>query len=210
MHELELRVQPICEMQKTLTTWTQSEIAKGVHCVDIQEAGAAVDMIKDLCDAEKNLYKAFYYKTVIKAMEEYDEEEGEDVSERRGYDNWRYSSGKFAPKGHGHWAGHGGRRGFTIPMMDGWHDITPDRMTGDTEWMQRDSRYGKPYMDYMKARRHYTETKDMHDREEMDNKAVEHIGDMIATIKEIWNDATPDLKRQMKSDLQGLTSGMTM
>lgn len=214
MHDLKMKIQTICSMQEKLIDGANAEFSKGLQCVDTQEAGAVVDMIKDLCDAEKNLYKACYYKTVIKAMDEYEPEEDEDeemgISERRGYDNWRYGSGKFAPKGHGHWAGHSGRRGYNMPTMDGMHDITPDRMMGDTEWMQGNSRFGKPYQDYVKARRHYTETHDAKSRDEMDTKAVEHMADMIATIKEIWNDATPDLKRQMSADLKGLTSGMTM
>lgn len=210
MHDLKMKVQTICDMEEKLAGWMKSELEKGPGCVNTEEAGQVIDMIKDLCDAEKNLYKACYYKTVIKAMDEYDPEEDEDeemgIGERRGYDNWRYmSSGRYAPKGHGTRTG---RRGYVDPQMG--YDVNPDRMSGETEWMMHDSRYGKPYQDYMKARRHYTETHDEHDRDTMENKAVEHMSDMIATMKEIWNDATPALRKQMANDLKGLTSGMVM
>lgn len=221
MHEHMEKVKKICEMKDTLCTWMSAYLSRGCDQVNVEEAGQVVDMIKDLADAEKNIWKACYYKKVVEAMEEGEDDMPDEYNGRMGYDNYRYmSSGRYAPKGHGTYTGHGrgSRRGY-IPndmMNPTMVDETMRRyeqdpfMAGKGPWQATDSRFGKPFQDYQSAKRHYTETHDQHDRDEMDSKAVEHMADMIATMKEIWNDATPALKKQMASDLKGLTAGMTM
>lgn len=116
MHEVEAKVKTLCEMKEKLTSWVKEELEKGKDCVNTEEAGQVVDMIKDLADAEKNCWKAAYYKAVVEAMDEYEDDVEVDPSHvrRMGYDNYRYSSGRFAPKGHGHYAGH---MGYT-PMQE--------------------------------------------------------------------------------------------
>lgn len=116
MHEVEAKVKEICEMKDKLTSWMSAELDKGRECVNTEEAGEVVDMIKDLADAEKNIWKAAYYKAVVCAMDEYEDDIEVDPARvrRMGYDNYRYSSGRFAPKGHGHYAGH---MGYT-PMQE--------------------------------------------------------------------------------------------
>lgn len=116
MHELEAKLKTICEMKEKLTSWTKEELEKGKDCVNTEEAGQVVDMIKDLAEAEEKCWKAAYYKAVVEAMDEHEDEIDVDPSRvrRMGYDNYRYSSGRFAPKGHGHYAGH---MGYT-PMQE--------------------------------------------------------------------------------------------
>lgn len=63
----------ICNMRKTLCCWVEDQIAMGPQSVDANELGAAIDMIKDLSEAEKNCYEACYYHSVVEAMEEYGE-----------------------------------------------------------------------------------------------------------------------------------------
>lgn len=116
MHELKMKVAPISEMRETIVSWSKSELNKGKDCVDTKEMGDATDMIKDLCEAEEKLYKAAYYCSVIEAMEEYGDE-----NDRMGYDNYRYSSGRFAPKGRGSYRpGESGRRGYPMPAEGDW------------------------------------------------------------------------------------------
>lgn len=94
------------------------------------------DIVKDIGDAMEKEARACYYKKVVEAMVEAKEEEElllkmgvtkEDMAASRfmGYDNWRYSSGRFAPKGRGHYTG--GRGGFTpneYPIkMDEWDEF---------------------------------------------------------------------------------------
>ena len=50
------------------------EFAKGTEAVDVDETGKVIDMIYDISKAEKNCYEAEYYKTVIEAMEDAEEE----------------------------------------------------------------------------------------------------------------------------------------
>ena len=239
MHEIEEKVKPICEMKEKLISWTKEELDKGKDCVNTTETGDVVDMIKDLADAEKNIWKAAYYKAVVEAMIEYDDEIEVDPSRvrRMGYDNYRYSSGKFAPKGHGHYVGHMGytpmqemtrlyhderdmmhsypRMGYVDPM-DGRYNVRDGYAGSSSDYSpensraggrMNNSRYGMNYDNYQDARRHYTSSHDKKDKDEMDRYANDHVADATMTIKEIWNHADPEMKKKLKADLNSL---MTM
>lgn len=259
MHELKMKVDKICGIKDKLVEWTESEVAAGKCCVETPEGlkgmGEVVDMIKDLCDAEKNLYKAAYYCEVTKAMKEYDGEDMPPMDDegRMGYDHWRTSSGRYAPKGTGHWTPIHGRRGYPldgqIPTNVQWHPefdrgYMMDGMMGypdgpqggsnsgssgqsgnrtnsgnmsggrmgysdpDMERIMSDERHGRPYKDWKLARRHYTETKSEGDKHEMSEHAKEHMADTVMTLKEIWQDADPQLREKMKKDLAGLMNEM--
>ena len=64
--------------------------------------------------------------------------------------------------------------------------------------------YGKPYTEYMDAKRHYTSTGSSNDKSRMDMKAREHMDQSIETIEDIWKDASPELKQKMKNDIKNL------
>lgn len=104
----------------------KAKFAEGIQSVDAGEMGAAVDMVKDLAQAEKDCMEACYYTMLIEGMEG-----GEDGP--MGYDRWRYrSSGRFAPTGRGSRE----RGGYTPtewddPSYDGTRDRTgmPGRET---------------------------------------------------------------------------------
>ena len=216
MHEYEEKVKKLCETKDRICSLTDMYLSQGVDNICVSELGGLVDMIKDLVDAEKNVWKACYYKLASEELKEAkEEEEMYDPMMRMGYDNYRYASGRFAPKGRGTYhRPSSSRRGY-MPMEDMsfndmGHMIDHDLSAADHRAWNAASRYGKPYQDYQMAKRHYTETHDQHARDEMDTRAVEHMADMIATMKEIWNDATPTLKKQMAADLKGMTNGMTM
>ncbi|MCD7724323.1 MAG: hypothetical protein LUI12_02015 [Clostridiales bacterium] len=114
-----MHVKRIHEMIEKLTECAKSEMDSGMANVDTAEMGAVVDMIKDLCCAEKDA-------KITKAMEETEEEEkksdeyflhmlkeeyGEDEGKRY-YDNYRYANGRFAPKGRGTYHSRSSRRGY--------------------------------------------------------------------------------------------------
>lgn len=232
MHELETKVQKICNLKDQLVSAACAEFDCGIANVDTNEAGEVVDMIKDLAEAEEKIVKAFYYKTLIKAMKEA-EEDAEDggavpwylsmlnpelMSGRAGYDNWRYASGRFAPKGHGH------RSGF-VPSTDGhmMPQYVDDRMRpehwmdnqrmgyGSPDGMSSSSRtgYGDSYGRYRDAIRHYTESHSQKDRDEADIRAREHVTEAMDTFRDIWKDADPELRKKMKAELTTLLGGMT-
>ncbi len=220
MHELKAKVAPICEMKDKLVSWSKCELEKGREHVDTKEMGEVIDMIKDLAEAEEKIYKAAYYCSVVGAMEEYDEE-----NERMGYDNYRYSSGRFAPKGRGSYRpGESGRRGYPMPAEGDWrpeygpwgdgadgHMMDNPRMgysDPDYAKIMHDERHGTPYRQWKLARKHYTETKSDDDKHEMTEHAKEHMADTVMTIKEIWMAADPELRAKMKGDLTTLMADM--
>lgn len=195
------KLHELTSMKHKLIEWLKCEMDKGVDCFDAEEGGKVVDMIKDLAEAEKDCWKATYYETVVGAMEEAGE------VDRPGYDHYRYKSGRFAPKGHGHYSG------YHYPPMANLGDVHPDLMDkmrmGYSITHHGDSgRYGKAYNDYQEARRHYSKTRSSSDKEDMEHHANAHLMDTIATIREIYHNADPDLKRQMKMDCEKLVEEM--
>ena len=120
-----MHIKRIHEMIKKLTECAMSEMNSGMANVDTEEMALCVDMIKDLCCAEKDAL-------ITKAMQEAEEEEklieklgiseddmryyGGSNGSRRYYDNYRYANGRFAPKGRGT------RRGYDEPV---YYHMTP-------------------------------------------------------------------------------------
>lgn len=233
MHKVEEHTKCFCEMAEKLVMAMKAEFEKGIEHVDTHEAGQVIDMIKDLCEAEEKLWKACYYKTVLEQMKEAKEEGMEEMpdmplswmlpNDRAGYDAWRYSNGHYAPKGRGH---HVGRHGYPIgsgpyyPNPE-WPDENYANLTGKIfpqdgrmgypmDHMGQDMRseYGKAYDKFRNSRRHYTETHSEHDREEMKMHGKEHVMEAVTAMKEIWSDADPDLRKQMKDSIMALVNDM--
>lgn len=68
-------IRHIKEMKETLIEGMHDEFNKGLECVNANEAGAVIDMIKDLAEAEYYIRKAEYYRVVTKAMNDATPEE---------------------------------------------------------------------------------------------------------------------------------------
>lgn len=188
----------ICHMCDTLVEWTRAELTNGKECINTHEIGEGIDMIKDLCEAKEKLYKAEYYRIAAEAMlddpmsfaPEYVQDQIQ--NDRAGYDHYRYGSGRFAPKGHGH------RVGYTP---------TPHHMN-DMEYMANELKHGVPYKEYMTHRRYYTEQHKPEDKHMMDEYAKQHVLDTAETVAEIYKAADPELKRDIKMELQKLVNQM--
>lgn len=188
--DMENKIYDICEMQKSVISCLKEQMDAGVCNVDTKEAGEVVDIIKDLAQAEKYIREAKYYELVASAMEEKD-----------GTSDRRYG---YTPRVRGNI-----RMGYKDmidqePYINGYlYDPNfEDKMRS------KGSEYGEPYNDYMTARRHYTETKSPNDKAMMDIHAREHIEQTIETIEDIWDDASPELKGKMKSELKTLIDSM--
>nr|DAX11622.1 MAG TPA: hypothetical protein [Bacteriophage sp.] len=135
-----MHIERIHKMIECLTEKALCELDKGVENVNTEEMGEAVDMIKDLCEAE---YKAVIVKSMKKADEEEEEynkellrmlktEYGEEDG-RRFYDEYRYkTTGRYAPKGKGTYVG---RRGYEEPPY--WHRYPGDMTDMDYDNMER-------------------------------------------------------------------------
>ena len=87
------------DMIEKLSETAKCEFDKGIENVDACEMGQVTDMLKDLAEA-------MYYRTLTKAMDEAEDDEIMEMFDRYGdgrrfYDHYRYSDGRFAPKGRG-------------------------------------------------------------------------------------------------------------
>lgn len=200
------RFDEMCEMKETLVHWAKAELDKGKEEVNAEEMGKVIDMIKDLAVAEEKCIKACYYEAILKEMGH--EEKGDRAyMERMGYDGKK----KFMPPKYRedepiadmYWLDNmrmgypkGGRSRDSMGRFKSGYD-------GDM-----DDRYGRPYNEYKEAKRHYTETKSATDKEEMDRHANEHVMDTIATVREIYKTADPELRTRIKGDLTKLVGEM--
>ena len=215
-------VERIESMEECLVKYMEGQLSEGVVCLyegnNYEIAGGIIDMIKDLADAKKNCHKAKYYETVVEAMEDA-KEEGEG---RYGYDGWRYSNGRYAPKGEGHRSGYSDM--YPGPMMDDiWNDdiygYTPSGMGNRSQSGNRRSGYdgmgmgpdgifGRSYRDYKDAKRSYTETRSPSDKQKMNDHAKEHVETAVETFREIYDSADDTLRIRMKTDLANLINEM--
>lgn len=132
--KLEEESKPIKKMCEKLMDSINYELDKGIENVDTKELGEAIDMIKDLYEAKKEMYEACYYKQIMEAMEEHDFEDEDEIEDegRRGYRGQpRSQSGRFMSRGDGRRSnrGRGGRRGYEDMMMydEDWDDMEYQR-----------------------------------------------------------------------------------
>lgn len=56
-------------IEERLTSMVLEQLnSDDISCVDTEELGEVIDMIKDLAETKEKLYKANYYDSVVKAM----------------------------------------------------------------------------------------------------------------------------------------------
>ena len=173
-----------------LEKWT--EIAKNIVCYDKDYS-----IVEAMKEAEND--------DNMRAIEMY-----EDYPERRYYDNYRYkTSGRFAPKGKGSYMP---RRGYDEPPYM--------HMYPEAEHMRdMDRDYGKMYYtepmsesNYDRAKRNYTETKEMHknntpDDKEHKMKALDgYIKELGGDITQLIGDMTAEERNLMRTKLSTLVS----
>lgn len=209
-----MHVERIHKMQECLTEKAVNELEKGVENVDTSEMGQVVDMIKDLAEAE-------YHSIISKAMKKANEEEEEydkellrslkaeygEESGRRYYDQYRYANGRFAPKGKGTY-----RRGYEEPPYM--------HMYPESEHMRdMDRDYGKMYYtepmsesNYDRAKRNYTETKEMHknntpeDKEHKMKSLDSYTKELASDITGMVADMSAEEKNLLRTKLSTLVS----
>ena len=204
------------DMIEKLSECAKCEIDKGIENIDPCEMGQVTDMMKDLAEA-------MYYRTLMKSMEESSADETMEMFERLGdgrrfYDNYRYSNGRFAPKGRGT------RRGYDEPP---YFHMTPEMYRGMEHDRDIDRNYGRMYYTepatsgmnmtesgYDKAKRHYKETKEMHkantaeDKEHKMKSLENYMKELSGDITELLTDMTAEERTMLKSKLSTLVSKM--
>ncbi len=214
-----MHIKRIHEMLECLTEVSKNQLDKGASSVNTDEMGKVVDMIKDLSEAE-------YYSRIAKSMEEYEEDEKEaekfrlhlfeekygESDGRRFYDHYRYANGRFAPKGSGTY-----RRNYSPYLNSGympeWDDMEQmrdvDRHNGRMYYTdsfaheRNESRYDK-------ARRMYTESKEVHkantqtDKEQKMKDLENYFKEISEDLTEAISDATAEEKAMVRTKLTGL------
>lgn len=235
MHETKEKTKKLCEMKEKIQNYMDMVMCSDLSDkMSVEQAGQFIDMIKDLYEAEKDAWKACYYKKMVEGMEPMSEEDRKKYKDGPfGYDNWRYSSVRFAPTGHGHFAGYmeepympeymnedmrygdisgysssgRGRSGDSSSSSDSSSRSSSQSGSYGYNGMN-DSRYGRAYNEWRNSRRHYTETNDKHDKEEMDMHAKESLMDATASMRELWKAGDPELRKHIKQTLQSLIQEM--
>lgn len=180
------------------------------------------DDLKDCMESVKCAICADKDYRIVEAMDECEQEEK--YLGRMGYDRYRYSNGRFAPKGRGTRKGY---RPYLYMEDDDWMDeylnnpefernmyrmgYHPDRSDMENDGMNmnwKKSRYGESYDKYDENRRHYHDSKDSESKKKMDDSMKEYTSDIIRNLTEMWSDADATLRQQMKTDLTRLVQQM--
>ena len=178
--------------------------------------GQNLDDLKDFTEIVKNIACFDKDYRIVEAMEKSEDNEDimrmleqyEDYPERRFYDHYRYADGRFAPKGRGTY-----RRGYEEPPY--WH-MTPemyrdmDKENGRmyyTEPMHTESRYES-------AKRAYTESKELHKKNEPQNKETKmrklekYMKEMSHDLLNLMKGMSQEEMNMAKSKLSVLVSKM--
>lgn len=207
---------------------------QGIDNVNTKEFSQVADIIKDLSES-------LYYRTVTVAMEEAerdkeyeDDEEDYDWEDRKGYNRWRYSSGRFAPKGRGSRRGYEGSnsnmtRNYEMTRNYDMGEMERDRMRemermrdmdrgsgrmyytepgrSDTMAYTRDSREGRSGM----MRKSYMDTKDLHrgnsaeDKQHKMKSLEDYTRELADDVTQMIEGATPEEKNLLRTKLQTLS-----
>lgn len=177
--------------------------------------GQNLDDLKDFTEIAKNIACFDKDYRIVEAMEKSEDNEDimrmieqyEDYPDRRYYDHYRYANGRFAPKGKGTY-----RRGYEEPPYM--------HMYPEAEHMRdMDRDYGKMYYTepmsesgYDRAKRNYTETKEMHkantpEDKEHKMKALDgYIKELGGDITQLIGDMTAEEKNLLRSKMSTLVS----
>ena len=190
--------------------------------------GQNLDDLKDFTEIVKNIACFDKDYRIVEAMEKSEDnddimrmlEQYEDYPERRFYDHYRYADGRFAPKGHGTY-----QRGYSEP----YYHMTPE-MYRDMDKYTRDRMYftetgidgrGTGMHDtkisesnYDRAKRNYTETKEMHrantpqDKEAKMRDLEKYMKELSADITDLMSGMSQEEINMAKSKLTTLVSKM--
>ena len=204
-HKSTEKYNDICSLKHNMLHYVMGETEKGFEPTPekVHVLKEYIEMIKCLAETEKECQEADYYEAVVQAMEE----NGMMESERMGYNPNRNRMGQYSDGRAGNRNGDSGsnsRRGYS-----------PDRMysrmmPGDDrdEWGDDDPRHSEAFNRFRKAKRYYTKSHSEEDKQRMKDASNEHMMETMSTIREMWDDADPDLRARMKTDLTNLVANL--
>ena len=172
-------------MKNQLIAQVQTQL-NDIHSADCDELGAAVDMIKDIAETE-------YYCSIVKAMEEKEEEE----KTERYYYTERYMPIPYQRTLDRDMDRHYGKMYYDEPHME------HDRMYYEQpyEIHMRDPREGKS----APRRKMYMESKEMHQPKEKSMHELDlYMQELTGDITDMIHDATPEERQLLQNKLQTL------
>ena len=199
-HKSTEKYNDICSLKHHMLHYVMGETEKGFEPTPekVHVLKEYIEMIKCLAETEKECQEADYYEAVVQAMEE----TGMMESERMGYNPNRNRMGQYSD-GRAD-SGSNSRRGYS-----------PDRMysrmmPGDDRdaWGDDDPRHSEAFNRFRKAKRYYTKSHSEEDKQRMKDASNEHMTETMATIREMWDDADPELRNRMKADLTNLVTNL--
>lgn len=189
-------------LKEMLMDGVTAETSKGLHSVNKEELGEAIDMIKDI-------EEIIYYCSITKAMEEKEKENeymqkhyssmnypmyynGGNSSNSGGSRMW-YDGGSSSYANNssgGNNARGGGSRGYS----DGWVMAPFDA---------RDYREGRSYM----TRKNYMEGKEMHhDKVKQMQELDKYVQELTDDVLEMIHDASPEEKMALSQKMTTLAN----
>ena len=207
-HKSTEKFNDICALKHNMLHYVMGETEKGFEGdpMKVQVLGEYVDMIKDLAEAEKSCQEACYYESVVEAMENADMM---DDYGRMGYNPNRNRMGQYSDGRGSRRSGDGDSDGMSRMGANNRRGYMPDmRMMMDDEWDDDDTGYGKSFKRFRKAKRHYTQTHSETDKQKMKEASNNHMLETMSTLREMWDEADPELRKRMKTDLTTLTASM--
>lgn len=162
------------------------------------------EIVKNLTEYDKNI-------RIIEAMDE--EENG-----RMGYNNRRYTNGRYAPRGRGRVMGYEDEH---YPYLMYEDDDYMKAYLNDPNFMKNmkmgytkdaikmgDTRYGRSYNQYRDNRKFYQATHDEETKLKMKDNLSEVFNDMEDMVTDVWVDMTPDEKQKYKQKFTKLVEKM--
>ena len=201
--------------------------------------GQNLDDLKDFTEIAKNIACFDKDYRIVEAMEKSEDNEDimrmleqyEDYPERRYYNEYRYSNGRFAPKGRGT------RRGYVEPPYyhqmpedyHRWEDMSDAERMRDLDRMSHgkmyysepmsgdqmstgthDAREGRAGM----SRRSYIETKELHhgdsaaDKDAKMKELEKYMKSLSEDVTELFSGMSPEEKQLTKTKLTTLVTKM--
>lgn len=214
-HKSTEKYNDICSLKHHMLHYVMGETEKGFEPTPekVHVLKEYIEMIKCLAETEKECQEADYYEAVVQAMEE----NGMMESERMGYNPNRNRMGRYSDGRAGN--RNGSRMSSDSDNSDSGSNsrrgYSPDRMysrmmPGDDrdEWGDDDPRHSEAFNRFRKAKRYYTKSHSEEDKQRMKDASNEHMMETMATIREMWDDADPDLRTRMKADLTNLVTNL--
>ena len=214
-HKSTEKYNDICSLKHHMLHYVMGETEKGFEPTPekVHVLKEYIEMIKCLAETEKECQEADYYEAVVQAMEE----TGMMESERMGYNPNRNRMGQYSDGRAGN--RNGGRMSSDSGSSDSGSNsrrgYSPDRMysrmmPGDDrdEWGDDDPRHSEAFNRFRKAKRYYTKSHSEEDKQRMKDASNEHMMETMSTIREMWDDADPDLRTRMKADLTNLVTNL--